>query len=493
MKAKQLFGNLGLVVLGILGMGVGFPAFAGSTSWKLPLTEGWKAKPVSEKGVLAERFYRLDFSDASWESTTIPKSRAPFRTRYIFYRLWFVVPAAWQGQPVRLHIGGADDNAVVYLNGQKLGEHKGWEEAFEFDVTQKLRYGARNLLAVLCDNAGGGYGGLWRTVYLYLPVQLQKIQEAQRAELRKKLKALVGKYRIIYETYRSNNWELFSINPDGSDPVNLTQTPNCNELYPHVSPDGTKVCFVVDEVENGRKIRNVYYMNIDGTGRVKVAENARQPCWSPDGTKIAFLKGEYEKFTYLDYASKGLYFYDLKTGKITPHPNPKLYHLYNICWSPDGRWFTSTVHGGMGFSHAILLFPAWGKDRVINLGIHGCRPDFSPDGNWIAWGRSDWDLYAAQVDWSVPTPHLIHIRPLAHSDSPMKIYHVDWSPDGRFYAFSRGPKKKALGFAPEMVGIKARGWNICVGDATKTNVWVQITFDGNCNKEPDWYILPKQH
>ena len=98
-----------------------------------------------------------------------------------------------------------------------------------------------------------------------------------------------------------------------------------------------------------RKVRNVYYMNSDGTGRTKVADNGREPCWSPDGTRIAYMKGEFEKFTYFDAATKGLFIYDLKTGKTQEHVNHKLQHLYTLNCSPDGRWFVATVHGGMGF------------------------------------------------------------------------------------------------------------------------------------------------
>ncbi len=53
-------------------------------------------------------------------------------------------------------------------------------------------------------------------------------------------------------------------------------------------------------------------------------------------------------------------------------------------------------------------------------------------------------------------------------------------------AFTRGPMKKRLGMAPEGVGVKAQGWNICVADLRATNRCIQITTDGKCNKEPDW-------
>src|SRR5438067_1464243 len=135
-------------------------------------------------------------------------------------------------------------------------------------------------------------------------------------------------HKIVYETNRDGNWVLYLCNADGSDPINLTRTPDVDELYPKPSPDGTKICFVADEGKGDAKIRNIYYMNSDGNGRIKVAANGREPCWSPDGTQIAYMKGEFDKFTYSDFASKGLFIYDLKSGKTREHVNGNLHHLY---------------------------------------------------------------------------------------------------------------------------------------------------------------------
>jgi len=139
----------------------------------------------------------------------------------------------------------------------------------------------------------------------------------------------------------------------------------------------------------------------------------------------------------------------------------------------------------MGFKHAILALEANGK-KVINLGIPGCRPDLSADGKHIAWGASDWALWVADLDMSEGEPKVVNRRELVKSAKPMKIYHIDWSPDGKYVAFSRGPEKKNLRFAEEMIGIQAPEWNLCVADATQTNQWKQITTDGLSNKEPDW-------
>ncbi|MBW8039543.1 MAG: hypothetical protein FVQ85_06040 [Planctomycetes bacterium] len=291
-------------------------------------------------------------------------------------------------------------------------------------------------------------------------------------------------FKIVYETYRKTdgweNWELYLVNADGSNPVNLTRTSDVDEMYPHASPDGTKICFVADEGKGNEKVRNVYYMNIDGRRRIKVADNARQPCWGPDGKTIAYLKAEFDRYTIKDYATKGLFFYDLETRKHRQHPNKLLSHLYNICWSPDGNWFIATVHGGMGFKHANLAFQAKGT-KVFNLtkyGVTGCRPDFSLDSKRITWGLTDWDLCVADIDLASPAPRATNVHRLIKCKKEDEVYHTDFSPDRRYLTFSHGPK------AQEMVGGKAPGWNICVSDMT--GKWVQITTDGKQNKEPDW-------
>src|SRR5581483_5238621 len=115
-------------------------------------------------------------------------------------------------------------------------------------------------------------------------------------ELFRELKSV--RHKIVYESNRDGNWDLWVMNADGSNNVNLTKTPDVAELYPKVSPDGTKICFCADEGKGEDKVRNLYVMNADGSGRMKIADNSREPCWSADGSKIAFLRGEYDTFTY---------------------------------------------------------------------------------------------------------------------------------------------------------------------------------------------------
>jgi len=299
------------------------------------------------------------------------------------------------------------------------------------------------------------------------------------------------RHKIVTEGNRDGYWDLYLLSADGSSVVNLTKTPDVDELYPKVSPDGTKVVFCADEGKGESKVRNLYVMDIDGSKRTKIADNSREPCWSSDGTKVAFLRGEFDRFTYSDFATKGIFTCDLATGQIRQHPNKAIEHLYTLNWTPDGKWFIATVHGGMGFKHGIVALEAEGEG-VYDLKLSGCRPDVSPDGKRLAWGHGDYAIGLADLDFSSTPPLAKNVRNIVESKDPMETYHVDWSPDGKFVAFSFGPKMKGKslkGLLPEFPGVEAPGWNASVADVSRKNTFIQITSDGKSWKEPDWAFV----
>ncbi|MFC1791366.1 hypothetical protein ACFL0I_02740, partial [Gemmatimonadota bacterium] len=291
-------------------------------------------------------------------------------------------------------------------------------------------------------------------------------------------------FRIVYESRRDTNgetnWEIMVVDADGSNMRNLTNTPNVEEHYPHASPDGTKVLFVAIEGEGRQnRSRNVYYMNLDGTGRTKVAENAYQPTWSGDGRSIAYMRGEYSRYNSSMTANEGLALFDLESGTTRDHPEDGLRQLYNLTWSPDGKWFIATARSGR---RGNILFDAQ-QSGIRSLDISGCRPDISPDGTQVAWGRTDHELRIASFRPTSGENTAPDQRPVVASEDSQKVYHVDWSPDGRYLAFSYGPSRGG-----QAVGQQASGWNICILDIS-SGKWVRITTDGNHNKEPDWVAV----
>lgn len=73
-------------------------------------------------------------------------------------------------------------------------------------------------------------------------------------------------------------------------------------------------------------------MNIDGTGRTLVAENAHDPCWGPDSEEIAYLPEEPVPTIDGGYVTKGFSIYNLNTGETRERPNKELLHLYYLTW-----------------------------------------------------------------------------------------------------------------------------------------------------------------
>jgi Tol biopolymer transport system component len=298
-------------------------------------------------------------------------------------------------------------------------------------------------------------------------------------------------HKILFEAYADDNWELFVMNADGSGVKNITKTRDVHELYPQASPDGRKICCLSDVEKGGDTVRGIFLMNQDGTDRKQVAQKGREPCWSPDGKQIAYLAHEFDTFKIEDFASKGIRFYNVASGKTTEHPNANLHHLYNPTWSADGQWIVSTVHGGMGFKHAILAIAVDGP-RVYELKIPGCRPCLSPDGRRVTWSRDDHTICVADVKLSAEGAPAFNVKVVAR-DAKLHLYHPDFSPDGKYITFSMGPggrmPKKGPGThvqVAEMIGV-CGPWDLYLRRADCTGPVIQLTQDASrSNKESEW-------
>ncbi len=297
--------------------------------------------------------------------------------------------------------------------------------------------------------------------------------------------------RLVFEAYENGNWELFTIRSDGTDRVNLTATTDRHELYPQVSPDGRFIAFLCDEERDGKTVRSVERMAIDGSGRIRIEEAVREPAWSPDGRSILFAKQEFERFDIADYVSKGLRVHDVETGTTRDAKNETIHHIYNPNVSPDGRWLVTTVHGGMGFRHGIIAVEIDGE-RVMDLKIPGCRPSLSADGSRIAWSSDDHTISVAELTWSDDGPRLSNPR-VVHHEETLHTYHPDLTPDGTHVVFSLGPGGRVLADGPgthtqvaEMIGVKGR-WNLVVRRIDSDQpLRFLTTGEDATSKEADW-------
>jgi Tol biopolymer transport system component len=106
--------------------------------------------------------------------------------------------------------------------------------------------------------------------------------------------------RIAFVSDRAGDYDIFAMNADGSEPVNLTDHP-ADDTDPSWSPDGTKLAFITIRGDPFRP--QLYIMDADGQNQVRVTNisdiDPLHAAWSPDGTRIAFIGvGPFPNFIY---------------------------------------------------------------------------------------------------------------------------------------------------------------------------------------------------
>ncbi len=71
---------------------------------------------------------------------------------WVWYEREFFAPSAWRSGQVRLRVGAANHDAVVYLNGVEVGSHHGGFLPFEFPINEYVEWDGRNRLTIAVDN-----------------------------------------------------------------------------------------------------------------------------------------------------------------------------------------------------------------------------------------------------------------------------------------------------------------------------------------------------
>ncbi len=138
-------------------------------SFRLP-AGGWKFRLDPDGKGQDEGWYRPDYPDNDWDSIGIERAWQAFGYSYVgeaWYRNSFLLPDRIDADGVELHFGGVDESAWVWINGEYAGEHDigpiGWDIPFSLDITDMIRWGEKNHIAVKAMNTTAA-GGIWRPV-----------------------------------------------------------------------------------------------------------------------------------------------------------------------------------------------------------------------------------------------------------------------------------------------------------------------------------------
>ena len=262
--------------------------------------------------------------------------------------------------------------------------------------------------------------------------------------------------KIVFASRRDGNFEIYSMNPDGSDQTNLTQhrandfapvwSPTGEQILFHSDRDGTADIYLMDA--DGRNVRQVfkkltwrgfptwspdgkafayhrfptfsiYIASIDGKDEEKLAEGLF-PTWSPKGSEIAFMAS---KFFWADNGNlraldTRVQIINLQT-RVEDKLLPGKIWVLDPAWAPDSAqiafsWNGMEEKGFLGGNEEaptvgiyIVNRDGSGLRKIIDAGDDALvsNPTWSPRGNELIYhkqNRGVIQLFKIALDGGIP-------------------------------------------------------------------------------------------
>jgi Tol biopolymer transport system component len=227
--------------------------------------------------------------------------------------------------------------------------------------------------------------------------------------------------------------DIWTVNPNGSNPVQLTANSRDWDESPAWSPNGKRIAFVnKDPVADQPNLAGrIYIMDPDGSDRIEISppkgESVYDPSWSPDGQRIAFSS---QPSCDIFLANAG------GTGTPKKLTTPGfLGCAVGQEWSPDGTQmaFQGYVHDSSWADIYVMnVSPQGGTSelrRLTDFRMDDKEAAWSPDGTEIAFTSNrvpQWEIYKVDVK-SLKVTRLTH--------SPLSDTEPTWSPDGEHIAY----------------------------------------------------------
>ena len=124
--------------------------------WQYAILEKTKEKPENFQGEILVPF--------PVESALSGVKKKVGSENKLWYKRAFNVPEKWDGKDIVLHFEAVDWETEVWLNGKKLGIHKGGYDHFKFTISTEQLYDVNELLVGVTDPTDTGWQALGKQV-----------------------------------------------------------------------------------------------------------------------------------------------------------------------------------------------------------------------------------------------------------------------------------------------------------------------------------------
>ncbi len=218
--------------------------------------------------------------------------------------------------------------------------------------------------------------------------------------------------KIAFTTYRYGGWKIAIADIDGSNVRRLTMDPQY-AYDASWSPDSKRIVYRRIVNNGGAYFRgngDIFSINIDGSNNINLSksdgEHARNPAFSPDGKLIV----------YDAFVGDDLHIMLMDQNGDTKHRVPtEGKYAFAPSWSPGGKWLAHLRQDSDGFVDVWRMKPdgtaAENLTKSVANGHHAIgdtiqhwqyETHWSPDGNWIAFTadyaeKGNIDIYLISV------------------------------------------------------------------------------------------------
>ena len=241
--------------------------------------------------------------------------------------------------------------------------------------------------------------------------------------------------KIVFTSRRDGNFEIYIMNPDGSEQINLTQH-RAQDVAPVWSPTGEQILFTSDR----GGIEDLYLMDADGTNVRQVFKRliGREfPTWSPDGKAIA-----YHRF----------HTFSIYTASIDGKDEEELTDGLWPAWSPNGSEiafmaakFVWTENGNLRAPKVrvqIINLQTYVEEELLPGESWMFDPAWAPDSAQIAFSWRGIQKRKVGVGGTIGI-HVVNrggsgLRKIIDAGEGMGVHNPTWSPDGNELIYNKG-------------------------------------------------------